>query len=82
MFTWRRHHLERGGQYTCAEYHAVRAAHAVMANIGRKGNYRDNAAESFFATLEFELSSMSGGERVTMRGVRSSCSGRAWYINY
>ena len=50
------HHSDRGSQYACAAYQAVLAAHGMVASMSRKGNCWDNAvAESFFATLEFEL---------------------------
>ena len=50
------HHSDRGSQYACADYQAVLAAHGMIASMSRKGNCWDNAvAESFFATLEFEL---------------------------
>lgn len=50
------HHSDRGSQYTSAEYRAELAAHGMVASMSRKGNCYDNAvAESFFATLEFEL---------------------------
>jgi putative transposase len=50
------HHSDRGSQYACAAYQSVLAAHGMIASMSRKGNCYDNAvAESFFATLEFEL---------------------------
>jgi putative transposase len=50
------HHSDRGSQYTCQDYRALLAAHGLLASMSRKGNCWDNAvAESFFATLEFEL---------------------------
>jgi transposase InsO family protein len=50
------HHSDRGSQYTSAAYRAALAAHDMVASMSRKGNCYDNAvAESFFATLEFEL---------------------------
>jgi transposase InsO family protein len=50
------HHSDRGSQYTSGEYRAELAAHGMMASMSGKGDCYDNAvAESFFATLEFEL---------------------------
>ena len=50
------HHSDRGSQYAASEYRAELAAHGMIASMSRKGNCYDNAvAESFFATLEFEL---------------------------
>ena len=59
---WRRpaaglvHHSDRGVQYAAAGYRALLARHGIQASMSRKGNCWDNAvAESFFATLEWEL---------------------------
>jgi putative transposase len=50
------HHSDRGVKYACSEYQAVLAAHGMRPSMSRRGNCWDNAvAESFFATLEFEL---------------------------
>ncbi len=50
------HHSDRGSQYTSGDYRAELAAHGMMASMSKKGDCYDNAvAESFFATLEFEL---------------------------
>jgi transposase InsO family protein len=50
------HHSDRGVQYACHEYRAFLTAHGLVASMSRRGNCWDNAvAESFFATLEFEL---------------------------
>jgi putative transposase len=50
------HHSDRGSQYTSGAYRAALAAHGMIASMSGKGNCYDNAvAESFFATLEFEL---------------------------
>jgi transposase InsO family protein len=50
------HHSDRGSQYTSGEYRTELAAHGMLASMSRKGDCYDNAvAESFFATLEFEL---------------------------
>lgn len=50
------HHSDRGSQYTSGDYRAELAAHGMVASMSKKGDCYDNAvAESFFATLEFEL---------------------------
>ena len=50
------HHADRGSQYASAEYQAYLAAHGGIVSMSRRGNCWDNAvAESFFATLEWEL---------------------------
>lgn len=50
------HHSDRGVQYAAAPYQALLAAHGLVPSMSRRGNCWDNAvAESFFATLEFEL---------------------------
>ena len=50
------HHSDRGVQYACAEYRALLTTHGLEASMSRKGDCWDNAvAESFFATLEWEL---------------------------
>ena len=50
------HHSDRGSQYTAGAYRAALAAHGMIASMSGKGDCYDNAvAESFFATLEFEL---------------------------
>jgi transposase InsO family protein len=49
-------HSDRGSQYASGEYRLELAAHGMMASMSGKGDCYDNAvAESFFATLEFEL---------------------------
>ena len=49
-------HSDRGSQYASKEYRAALAAHGMVASMSGKGDCYDNAvAESFFATLEFEL---------------------------
>jgi putative transposase len=54
------HHSDRGSQYTSGEYRAELAAHGMIASMSGKGDCYDNAvAESFFATLEFELLSQN-----------------------
>jgi transposase InsO family protein len=50
------HHSDRGSVYAAEAYRAELGAHGMVASMSRKGNCYDNAvAESFFATLEFEL---------------------------
>ena len=50
------HHSDRGSQYAANEYSAELTAYGMRASMSGKGNCYDNAvAESFFATLEFEL---------------------------
>ena len=50
------HHSDRGVQYACGAYRQLLAAHGLQASMSRRGNCWDNAvAESFFATLEWEL---------------------------
>lgn len=50
------HHSDRGVQYACDAYRALLEQHGIQASMSRKGNCWDNAvAESFFATLEWEL---------------------------
>lgn len=49
-------HSDRGSQYASHEYRNELAAHGILASMSAKGDCWDNAvAESFFATLEFEL---------------------------
>lgn len=50
------HHSDRGVQYASAEYRQLLEGHGAHVSMSRRGNCWDNAvAESFFATLEFEL---------------------------
>jgi len=50
------HHSDRGSHYAASAYRAELAAHGMIASMSGKGDCYDNAvAESFFATLEFEL---------------------------
>jgi putative transposase len=63
MALWRRgpgagllHHSDRGVQYASTAYQEILAQHAITGSMSRKGDCWDNAvAESFFATLEWEL---------------------------
>lgn len=49
-------HSDRGIQYACREYRKLLALHGIVQSMSRKGDCWDNAvAESFFATLEWEL---------------------------
>lgn len=49
-------HSDRGSQYASAAYRDELAQHGMLASMSGKGDCYDNAvAESFFATLEFEL---------------------------
>ena len=59
---WRRpkpdliHHSDRGIQYAAASYRSELERHGFRPSMSRVGNCWDNAvAESFFATLEWEL---------------------------
>jgi putative transposase len=50
------HHSDRGVHYACGEYQQLLAAHGAQVSMSRRGNCWDNAvAESFFASLEWEL---------------------------
>jgi len=49
-------HSDRGSQYASDEFRQELAAYGMIASMSGKGDCYDNAvAESFFATLEFEL---------------------------
>ena len=49
-------HSDQGSQYASVEYRTELTTHGMVASMSGKGNCYDNAvAESFFATLEFEL---------------------------
>ena len=50
------HHSDRGSQYAYHAYRELLEEHGIRASMSRKGDCWDNAvAESFFATLEWEL---------------------------
>jgi len=50
------YHSDRGVQYAAGEYRALLAGRGITCSMSRKGDCWDNAvAESFFATLEWEL---------------------------
>jgi transposase InsO family protein len=50
------HHSDRGAQYASAAYTAALTSRGIAASMSRRGDCWDNAvAESFFATLEWEL---------------------------
>ena len=49
-------HSDRGSQYASREYRTELATHGMVASMSAKGDcYANAVAESFFATLEFEL---------------------------
>lgn len=79
---WRRpnrdliHHSDRGIQYAAAAYRAELELHGIRASMSRVGNCWDNAvAESFFATLEWELI-----ERANWATRREAAAALASYI--
>ena len=50
------HHTDRGSQYVATDYRELLTAHHLVPSMSRRGNCYDNAvAESFFATLRWEL---------------------------
>ena len=50
------HHTDRGSQYAALEYREALGRRGVVASMSGRGDCYDNAvAESFFATLEWEL---------------------------
>jgi putative transposase len=50
------HHTDRGVQYAATDYRELLAHHHLIASMSRRANCYDNAvAESFFATLKWEL---------------------------
>jgi putative transposase len=50
------HHTDRGVQYAATDYRELLAAHQLTSSMSRRANCYDNAvAESFFATLKWEL---------------------------
>lgn len=50
------HHADRGSTYASHDYRAALTRQGMIASMSRKGDCWDNAvAESFFATLEWEL---------------------------
>lgn len=50
------HHSDQGQTYAAQSYRDLLSQHSMTLSMSRKGDCRDNAvAESFFATLEFEL---------------------------
>jgi transposase InsO family protein len=63
MALWRRRpapgllaHSDRGVQYACEAYQEILTEHGIRCSMSRKGDCWDNAvAESFFASLEWEL---------------------------
>lgn len=64
------HHSDRGGTYTSRAYQARLSSARLRPSMSRRGDCWDNAvAESFFATLEFELIE---GQVFTTRAVARS----------
>jgi len=54
------HHTDRGSQYASIDYRELLAQRAVVVSMSGRGDCYDNAvAESFFATLEWELIQVS-----------------------
>lgn len=50
------HHTDRGVQYAATDYRELLAHHKMISSMSRRANCYDNAvAESFFATLKWEL---------------------------
>jgi putative transposase len=50
------HHTDRGVQYAATDYRDLLAHHQLISSMSRRANCYDNAvAESFFATLKWEL---------------------------
>ena len=50
------HHTDRGVQYAATDYRELLAHHKLLSSMSRRANCYDNAvAESFFATLKWEL---------------------------
>ncbi|CAN5812120.1 hypothetical protein BH23GEM3_BH23GEM3_22590 [soil metagenome] len=50
------HQSDRGVQYASGEYQEILRTHGIRCSMSRKGDCWNNAvAESFFATLEWEL---------------------------
>ena len=50
------HHTDRGVQYAALDYRALMTANQMTGSMSRRANCYDNAvAESFFATLKWEL---------------------------
>lgn len=65
------HHTDRGVQYAAVDYREFLAAHQMTASMSRRANCYDNAvAESFFATLRWEL--LDRHEWATRAAVRSA----------
>ncbi len=74
------HHSDRGVQYACGDYADLLTAYGIVASMSRKGNCWDNAvAESFFATLEWEL--IEGADWHTREEARRAISEyiEVWY---
>lgn len=65
------HHSDRGVQYAATDYRELLAAYRITASMSRRANCYDNAvAESFFATLRWEL--LERNEWLTRAAARSA----------
>ena len=65
------HHSDRGVQYAALDYRELLAAHKLTVSMSRRANCYDNAvAESFFATLKWEL--LDGREWPTRAAARKA----------
>src|SRR6185295_11913432 len=65
------HHTDRGVQYAATDYRELLAAHDIRVSMSRRANCYDNAvAESFFATLRWEL--LERHEWLTRAAARSA----------
>ena len=65
------HHTDQGSQYAALEYRYLLLAHQLSSSMSRRANCYDNAvAESFFATLRWEL--LDRQEWPTKAAVRSA----------
>lgn len=65
------HHTDRGVQYAATDYRELMTAHQMTSSMSRRANCYDNAvAESFFATLRWEL--LDGHEWPTRAAARKA----------
>jgi putative transposase len=65
------HHSDRGVQYAATDYRELLATHNIVASMSRRANCYDTAvAESFFATLRWEL--LAGNEWLSRAAARSA----------
>lgn len=77
------HHSDRGVQYAATDYRELLAAHNITASMSRRANCYDNAvAESFFATLRWEL--LERHEWLSRAAARSAVFEyiEVWYNRY